>query len=100
MTIQEQIIDQIETIYDPEIPINIYALGLIYEVNVKENNDVHILMTLTAPACPVADILVQEVKDKTIAVGGVAEVEVELTFDPPWSKDMMSEEALLELGML
>ncbi len=100
MDIKEVIIDQIKTIYDPEIPVNIYELGLIYEVNVKENQDVHVLMTLTAPACPAAEILPEEVKEKTAGVEGVGEVEVELTFDPPWDKEMMSEEAQLELGFM
>jgi FeS assembly SUF system protein len=95
-----EIIDQLKTIFDPEIPVNIYELGLIYEVNVKENKDVHILMTLTAPACPAAEIIPEEVKQKAKEVEGVQEVEVELTFEPPWDKEMMSEEAKLELGFL
>lgn len=99
-TMYTEIIDQIKTIFDPEIPVNIYELGLIYEVNVKENKDVHILMTLTAPACPAAEIIPEEVKQKAKEVEGVQEVEVELTFEPPWDKEMMSEEAKLELGFL
>jgi FeS assembly SUF system protein len=95
-----EIIDQLKTIFDPEIPVNIYELGLIYEVNVKENKDVHILVTLTAPACPAAEIIPEEVKEKAKEVEGVGEVEVELTFEPPWDKEMMSEEAKLELGFL
>lgn len=94
------IIEQIKTIYDPEIPVNIYELGLIYEVKVQEEGKVHVLMTLTAPACPAAEILPAEVKEKSLTVEGVEEVEVEITFEPPWSKDMMSEEAMLELGFM
>ncbi len=94
------IIDQIKTIFDPEIPVNIYDLGLIYEVTVSEEGHAHVLMTLTAPACPAAEILPEEVKQKTLAVDGIEEVEIELTFDPPWDKEMMSEEALLELGFM
>jgi len=100
LAIQEKIIESLKTVYDPEIPVNIYELGLIYEVNVKDNFDVHVLMTLTAPACPAAELLPAEVEAKTKAVAEVNEVEVELTFDPPWDKEMMSEEALLELGFM
>lgn len=95
-----QIIAQIKTIFDPEIPVNIYELGLIYEVTVAETGKAHILMTLTAPACPAAEIIPEEVKEKTLVVEGITEVEVELTFEPPWDKEMMSEEALLELGFM
>lgn len=101
MTIKEQIIEQLKTVFDPEIPVNIYELGLIYQVNwEEESGKAHILMTLTAPACPAAEIIPEEVKEKTAAVAGVTDVEVELTFDPPWSKDLMSEAALLELGFM
>lgn len=99
MSTRDQIIEQIKTVYDPEIPVNIYDLGLIYEVTVEDAN-AHILMTLTAPACPAAEILPEEVTQKAGEVDGIEEVEVELTFDPPWDKDMMSEEAQLELGFL
>lgn len=93
-------LEQIKTVYDPEIPVNIYELGLIYEVTIQENNKVHVLMTLTAPACPAAEIIPEEVKQKVEGISYVSETEVELTFDPPWDKDMMSEEAMLELGFL
>ena len=96
----QEIIEQLRTIYDPEIPVDIYALGLIYEVTVDENKNVRIVMTLTAPACPAAEIIPAEVKEKAQSVEGVGEVEVELTFDPPWDKEMMSEEAQLELGFM
>ena len=98
--IKEAIIEQIRTIYDPEIPVNIYELGLIYEVAVSEEGVANILMTLTAPACPAAEILPEEVTQKAKGVEGVTEANVELTFEPPWSKEMMSEEAMLELGFL
>ncbi len=100
MITQEAIIEKIKTVYDPEIPVNIYDLGLVYQISIKEEGLVHILMTLTAPACPAAEILPSEVKERAGEVEGVSEVEVELTFDPPWDKEMMSEEAQLELGFL
>lgn len=96
----ENVVKVLKTIYDPEIPVDIYELGLIYDVMVNEDNDVKILMTLTSPNCPVAESLPKEVEDKTASIAGVKSAEVEITFDPPWSKDLMSEEAKLELGML
>jgi len=96
----DDIVDVMRSIYDPEIPVNIYELGLIYDVQVSSEGDVKILMTLTSPNCPVAESLPEEVKQKTGTVAEVKEVEVEITFDPPWTKDMMSEEAMLELGFL
>lgn len=98
--IKAGVIDQIKTVYDPEIPVNIYELGLIYEVNVAESGKVDVVMTLTAPACPAAEILPAEVKEKALEVEGVNDAEVEVVFDPPWSKEMMSEEAMLELGFM
>lgn len=92
------IIGQLKEVYDPEIPVNIYDLGLIYNVDVDDTNKANIVMTLTAPGCPVADILVEDVRQAALAVDGVLEADVELTFDPPWDKSMMSEEARLELG--
>ena len=100
LEIESRIIKVLSEIYDPEIPVDIYALGLIYEVNVSEDSNVKVVMTLTAPNCPVADSLVAEVNEKVNEVEGVNKAEVELTFDPPWDKDMMSEEAQLELGFL
>ena len=94
------VIDVLQSIYDPEIPVDIYELGLIYDVQVSDQGDVKILMTLTTPNCPVAESLPAEVREKTRSLDEVKEVEVELTFDPPWSKDLMSEEAKLELGIL
>lgn len=96
----EQIIEVIKTIYDPEIPVDIYELGLIYDVLVNEDNDVKILMTLTSPNCPVAETLPVEVEEKVNTVTDVKNTEVEITFDPPWNQSLMSEEAKLELGFL
>lgn len=96
----ESIVKVLKTIFDPEIPVDIYELGLIYDVFVNENREVKILMTLTSPNCPVAETLPMEVKEKVSSINMVKDVEIELTFDPPWSKDLMSEEAKLELGML
>ena len=96
----EKIVKTLKTIYDPEIPVDIYELGLIYDVFVNEDKDVKILMTLTTPNCPVAESLPQEVKEKVRSLDEVNEVELELTFDPPWTRDLMSEEAKLELGFL
>lgn len=98
--IGEQIIKIICEIYDPEIPVNIYALGLIYDVKVSEDYDVKITMTLTSPNCPVAETLPVEVEEKCKVVPNVKDVKVEIVFEPIWTKDMMSEEARLELGML
>lgn len=96
----ENIVRVLKTIFDPEIPVDIYELGLIYDVFVNEDRDVKILMTLTSPNCPVAETLPMEVKEKVASIDNVNDVEIELTFDPPWDKEMMSEEAKLELGML
>ena len=98
--IGEKVVDVLRTIYDPEIPVDIYELGLIYDVHVSNELDIKILMTLTSPNCPVAESLPEEVKEKVRSVDEVKDVEVEITFDPPWTKDMMSEEAMLELGFL
>jgi len=98
--IGEEIIRVLKTVYDPEIPVDIYELGLIYDVQISEQADVKIIMTLTSPNCPVAESLPQEVKDKVKEVENVNEVDLELTFEPTWNKDMMSEEAKFELGML
>ena len=96
----EKILNVLKTIYDPEIPVDIYELGLIYDVFVNEDMEVKILMTLTTPNCPVAESLPMEVEEKVKSLDEVKSAEVEMTFDPPWSKDLMSEEAKLELGML
>ena len=96
----EEAVKVLKTIYDPEIPVDIYELGLIYDVFVNETLEVKILMTLTSPNCPVAETLPREVEDKIKKIDTVKSCEVEITFDPPWTKDLMSEEAKLELGML
>lgn len=92
--------NRLKYIYDPEIPVNIYDLGLIYNIDVDENNHVHVKMTLTAPNCPIADQLLEEVEKQIKNLKGVKDATVELVFDPPWDKDMMSEEAKLELGLM
>src|SRR5690554_1570558 len=96
----ENIVNVIKTVYDPEIPVDIYELGLIYDVFVNEDYDVKILMTLTTPNCPVAESLPLEVEERVKSIDEINSVIVEMTFDPPWSQDLMSEEAKLELGML
>jgi FeS assembly SUF system protein len=96
----EKIVTVLKTIYDPEIPVDIYELGLIYDVFVNEDYDVKILMTLTTPNCPVAETLPLEVEEKVKSLNDVKSAEVEITFDPPWTQELMSEEAKLELGML
>jgi len=93
-------VDVLKSIFDPEIPVNIYELGLIYEVNVKPDNSVQVLFTLTAPACPAAESIPAEMEEKILAIQGVTGVDLTLTFDPTWDKEMMSDEAKLELGML
>jgi FeS assembly SUF system protein len=98
--LKDKIIQALKTIYDPEIPVDIYELGLIYEINVYPINNVYILMTLTSPSCPSAEVIPGEVEQKIKAIPGVNDVKVELTFDPPYSQDMMSEAARLELGFL
>jgi FeS assembly SUF system protein len=99
-TLGEKIVSILKTIFDPEIPVDIYELGLIYDVFVNEDMEVKILMTLTTPNCPVAETLPMEVEEKVKSIDDVKSVEVEITFDPPWTQDLMSEEAKLELGML
>ncbi|MEM7434129.1 MAG: SUF system Fe-S cluster assembly protein [Myxococcota bacterium] len=99
-TVGEAIVEALKTVYDPEIPVNIYELGLIYDVDVSEQGTAEIRMTLTAPACPVAGMLVEEVAEKSGRVEGVSKAHVELVWDPPWTPDRMSDAAKLELGML
>lgn len=96
----DKIVRVLKSIYDPEIPVDIYELGLIYDVMVNENDEVKVLMTLTTPNCPVAESMPREVEEKVKSIDEVTDCEVELTFDPPWTQDHMSEEAKLELGML
>ncbi len=98
--IEKQTIEVLKSCYDPEIPVNIYELGLIYEVKVNEDKAVHVLMTLTSPSCPVAETLPPDVENKIKAIDEVSSARVEITFDPPWEQSMMSEEAKLELGFM
>jgi FeS assembly SUF system protein len=100
LSLEEEIVNVLKSIFDPEIPVNIYDLGLIYQVNVDEEGKATVVMTLTSPNCPVAESMPEEVFDKVSAVEGITHVDVNLTFDPPWTKDMLSDEALLELGLL
>jgi FeS assembly SUF system protein len=98
--LENTIITVLKTVYDPEIPVDIYELGLIYEINISDDFDVKISMTLTSPSCPVAETLPVEVEDKIKGIAGVISAKVDITFDPPWEKSMMSEEAQLELGFM
>lgn len=100
LALGSEIIEKLKTIFDPEIPVNIYDLGLIYNVSIDDKSIAHITMTLTAPNCPVAESLPVEVKETVVTIEGIEDCEVEITFDPPWTKDMMSEEAMLDLGFL
>jgi FeS assembly SUF system protein len=99
MNLYDEVVAALHTVHDPEIPVNIFELGLVYEIKVDEGK-VNITMTLTAPACPAAGDIIFDVQSKIEAIEGVKDVHVQLTFDPPWTKDMMSEEAKLELGFL
>ena len=98
--LKQKVIDEIKKIYDPEIPVNIYELGLIYDVKISDDYDVMIEMTLTSPNCPVAESLPLEVEEKVKAIDIIKNAKVNIVFEPPWTKEMMSEEAKLELGML
>ena len=100
LAIEQDIVRMLKTVYDPEIPVNVYDLGMIYEIDVHDNADVDVTMTLTAPNCPAADFIVEDVKMKVEAVKGVGQVSIHLTFEPMWNRSMMSEEALVELGFL
>jgi FeS assembly SUF system protein len=100
LAVEGEIVKVLKDVYDPEIPVNVYDLGLIYNIEVDDNNNVDIRMTLTAPNCPIADDILREVHDKIKAIEAVNEVNINLVFDPQWDKEMMSEEAKLELGLL
>jgi len=100
MALEAEIVKTLKEIFDPEIPVNIYDLGLIYAIDVDDDKKVEIKMTLTAPNCPMADQLLNEVHEKTNAIEGVKEAKINLVFDPPWDKSLMSEEAMLDLGLL
>lgn len=96
----QRVIDEIKTCFDPEIPVDIWELGLIYELNLNDTNDLTVVMTLTSPNCPVAESLPADVKNKLQLLAGINSVDLKLTFEPPWEKDMMSEVAQLELGFM
>lgn len=98
--IKDEVIERLKTVFDPELPVNIYELGLVYELITKTDGTVKVVMTLTAPGCPVADQILQDVERRLSDIEGVKEVRVEITFDPPWDRSMMSEEAQLELGFM
>ena len=100
LKIEERIVDMLKTVYDPEIPVNVYDLGLIYKIDLQDNGDLSIDMTLTAPNCPAADFIMEDIRQKIESVEGVKTAQVNLVFEPEWDKDMMSEEAKLELGFL
>ena len=98
--LREKVLNAIKSVYDPEIPVDIYELGLIYEINIYPVNNVYVLMTLTSPACPSAETIPSEVEEKIKTIDGINDVKVEVTFDPPYTQDMMSEVAKLELGFM
>ena len=98
--IEEKIVAMLKTVYDPEIPVNVYDLGLIYKIDVSDNGEVALEMTLTAPICPAADFIMEDIRQKVESVEGVTSATINLVFEPEWDKDMMSEEAKLELGFL
>ena len=98
--IEEKVVAMLKTVYDPEIPVNVYDLGLIYKIDVSDNNEVTVDMTLTAPNCPAADFIMEDVRQKIESIDGVGSAIIHLVFEPEWDKDMMSEEAKLELGFL
>jgi FeS assembly SUF system protein len=100
LQLETTIVQVLKQIYDPEIPVNVYDLGLIYDITISDDRKAEIVMTLTAPNCPIADQILIEVKEKVAAVEGISEAEVKLVFDPPWDQNMMTDEAKLELGML
>jgi FeS assembly SUF system protein len=100
LELEDQIVKALRTVYDPEIPVNIYDLGLVYGVDIDDEKNVTITMTLTAPGCPMADFIVEDVKMRIESIKEISNVEVNLVFDPEWHKDLMSEEAKLELGFL
>ena len=97
---EEKIVEMLKTVYDPEIPVNVYDLGLIYKIDLDDNGSLNIDMTLTAPSCPAADFLMEDIRQKMESIDEVKDVTVNLVFEPEWTKDMMSEEAKLELGFM
>jgi FeS assembly SUF system protein len=100
LKIEEKIVDMLKTVYDPEIPVNVYDLGLIYKIDLQDSEEVVIDMTLTAPNCPAADFIMEDIRQKIESVDGITSAQINLVFEPEWDKDMMTEEAKLELGFL
>lgn len=100
LAIEEKVVEMLRTVYDPEIPVDIYSLGLIYNIDLADNGDLNVDMTLTAPNCPAADFLMEDARIKLESIDGVNNVNINLVFEPEWNQDMMSEEAKLELGFL
>lgn len=100
LKIEEKIVDMLKTVYDPEIPVNVYDLGLIYKIDLQDSGELTVDMTLTAPNCPAADFIMEDVRQKIESVEGVTSAQVNLVFEPEWDKDMMTEEAKLELGFM
>lgn len=100
LKIEERIVEILKTVYDPEIPVNVYDLGLIYKIDVQDNGEVAVDMTLTAPNCPAADFIMEDVRQKVESIDGISSAQINLVFEPEWDKDMMTEEAKLELGFL
>ena len=100
LKIEEKIVDMLKTVYDPEIPVNVYDLGLIYKIDLQDSGEVVIYMTLTAPNCPAADFIMEDIRQKIESVDGITSAQINLVFEPEWDKDMMTEEAKLELGFL
>jgi FeS assembly SUF system protein len=98
--LEEKIVEMLKTVYDPEIPVNVYDLGLIYKIDVNDDHDVTIDMTLTAPSCPAGDFIAEDIRQKVSSIKGVKSTVINLVFEPEWSQDMMTEEAKLELGFM
>ncbi len=100
LQLEEKVVDMLRTVFDPEVPVDIYSLGLVYKIDIKDNGDLDIDMTLTAPNCPAADFIVEDARLKLESIDGIGKVTINIVFEPEWDKDMMSEEAKLELGFL
>ncbi len=100
LQLEEKVVEMLRTVFDPEVPVDIYSLGLVYKIEVRDNGDLDIDMTLTAPSCPAADFIVEDARLKLESIEGIGKVNINIVFEPEWDKDMMSEEAKLELGFL
>ena len=100
LELEEKVVEMLKTVFDPEIPVDIYSLGLVYRIDLTDDGDLTVDMTMTAPSCPMADFILEDVRQKLESIEGIRSVTINLVFEPEWNKDMMSEEAKLELGML